>query len=243
MDTFETRRTRLNLLVEQLANDNVTEFAKKYGYSRAQIYQFLSRTYNSGRSMGERAARELEKRIEYPSGWLDQPIISRTEIVEAEKKRTHPNAQAGANEGQTKALGIPVLGDVSATDKGMIIDTSPFRNIYTAKWLPIDYQGRDLFAIRNIGVSLAPRIKSGEYLVIERFVAPRPGDDVLLKLVSGERYILQFLYIRNSEMVFGPVGAPIQTLAIPEASVFSCERIVVIVDEGEPTTREIVENT
>jgi len=65
------RRSRLTLLIQQRADGNAAAFAALLGYPKSQIHQFISRTYNGGRSIGERAARELEHRAALPFGWLD----------------------------------------------------------------------------------------------------------------------------------------------------------------------------
>jgi SOS-response transcriptional repressor LexA len=232
MDIVDIRRKNLNTLIEQLADDNVTRFAEKYGYSRSQIYQFLSKTYNNGRSMGERAAREMERRVGWAEGWLDRPLTSLVEMLNQAEAEN-----AGSENGTTDAIkehpGIPVYGNVSTDHQGMIVDTAPFRNVYTDTWLPIQFKGKDLFAVRLIGTALNPRIKSGEYLIVDRHSPPRHGDDVLIKLVSGERYILQFLYVRNNEMVFGPLNNPTPSLSVAEKLVFSAYRILMILDEEE----------
>ncbi|CAM4079856.1 HTH cro/C1-type domain-containing protein [Bordetella tumbae] len=72
MDKFEIRRKRLRQLIDDKANGNNAEFARKYGYERAQISQYLSATYNRGRTPGQHVVDELERRVGLPTGWFDQ---------------------------------------------------------------------------------------------------------------------------------------------------------------------------
>jgi hypothetical protein len=72
MDKYENRRRRLLRLVLERAEGNAASFGRMYGYERAQISQFLSAKYNGGRSIGENAAAELERKVGVPQGWLDQ---------------------------------------------------------------------------------------------------------------------------------------------------------------------------
>lgn len=71
-DIHVTRRTQLRMLIYQRTAGNIAAFADQFGYSRSRVSQFLSDTYNEGRSIGERAARALEEVVGVPFGWLDQ---------------------------------------------------------------------------------------------------------------------------------------------------------------------------
>ena len=71
-DIHVTRRGQLRMLIDQRAAGNIAAFADQFGYSRSRMSQFLSDTYNEGRSIGERAARALEEVVGVPFGWLDQ---------------------------------------------------------------------------------------------------------------------------------------------------------------------------
>lgn len=71
-DIHVTRRAQLRMLIDQRAAGNIATFADQFGYSRSRVSQFLSDTYNEGRSIGERAARALEEVVGVPFGWLDQ---------------------------------------------------------------------------------------------------------------------------------------------------------------------------
>lgn len=73
-DIHVTRRGQLRMLIEQRAAGNIAAFADQFGYSRSRVSQFLSDTYNEGRSIGERAARALEESAGLAAGWLDQAM-------------------------------------------------------------------------------------------------------------------------------------------------------------------------
>jgi hypothetical protein len=78
MDKYELRRKRLLELVDERADGNKAAFGRLYDYDRAQISQFLSRTYNGGNSMGEKAVTEMERRLGLPPGWFDRPETDAT---------------------------------------------------------------------------------------------------------------------------------------------------------------------
>lgn len=68
------RRARLQqLILERVGGDNMAEFGRRYGYTRSQIAQYLSPSYNGGYSMGEGVVEKLEVACDLPDGWFDWP--------------------------------------------------------------------------------------------------------------------------------------------------------------------------
>lgn len=80
---YATRRSQLRRLIAMRTGGNASAFAKEMGYSRAQISQFMSATYNDGRSIGERAARAIEDVASVPFGWLDQSTATAPDLPTA----------------------------------------------------------------------------------------------------------------------------------------------------------------
>ncbi|MBK1781601.1 hypothetical protein JHL22_10255 [Advenella sp. WQ 585] len=65
------RRTRLRQLIDERADGVIVRFAEMYEYSKSQIGQYLSTTYNNGKSIGDKAARAIEQRLGLEPLWLD----------------------------------------------------------------------------------------------------------------------------------------------------------------------------
>ncbi len=66
------RRARLRQLIDEKADGVSVRFGELYGYSKSQITQFLSKTYNNGKSIGDKAARTIEKKVGVEPLWLDR---------------------------------------------------------------------------------------------------------------------------------------------------------------------------
>jgi hypothetical protein len=73
MDIFANRRKWLAHWVETEFDGNKARAAAATGYSRAQISQFLSDTYQGGKSPQEKAARRIEERFGKPDRIMEQP--------------------------------------------------------------------------------------------------------------------------------------------------------------------------
>lgn len=204
MDIFSTRRARLKLLIDQATGGNISLFAGSYGYSRAQLSQYLSPTYNHGRSLGEAAARKLESRLALAQGWLDKDEAPNAETQPSSGlKLDLPKADQPGSEGWSPDR-VPYIGTV-LTREGGVVEIRDVVPEGTQKYIPAQ-GGKGAFAVSIKGSDLRPRIKNGEYIVAHPREIALPGDDVLLKLTSGAHMILQFLYGRKKEMTFGSVN-------------------------------------
>lgn len=229
MDVFTRRRARLQLLVDQLANGNISDFAKKYGYSRAQVSQFLSEKYNEGRSIGERAARNVELNVGKTIGWLDEPINSVAALVTDHKRDAEffRGVVAASNELEPDKTryNTPVFGTIAPDEDGAVDEilgatgqTLPILLFYTLSM--------HAYALQVKGAKLQPRIRSGEYLLVGGQQKAEPGDDVLVKFADGSWMILQYLYARNDEVVFNNINGSGPTAVVPDYDIVSMTPIL-----------------
>lgn len=62
----------------------------------------------------------------------------------------------------------------------------------------VDFPSRDpnAYAVKCVGDSMRPRIKDGEFVVIEPNQPIEPGDEVLVKSLAGQVMVKEFLYRR-----------------------------------------------
>jgi phage repressor protein C with HTH and peptisase S24 domain len=246
MDVYALRRARLAILVEKKHRGNIAAFARDYGYSRAQISQFLSETYNGGRSIGERAARTIESRCGYDRGWLDTPLSD-------EEMRTWDNPFSTAE--------LRVI-----TDRPLAVDTDPMATSKTVARIPIQTQitpAADGFAegvdyppsngsrfidfyapsdtavaLQVKGSALRPRIKHGDYLLADSSITPSPGDDVIVTFVDDRMAILQWLYSRDGEIALGNVNGSSTSIVVPVEQITFVSVTIGIIHSSIKTTNE-----
>ncbi|WP_250533497.1 S24 family peptidase [Caballeronia sp. AZ10_KS36] len=226
MDTFALRRIKLKQLVDTLAKGNVRVFAARFGYAPAQISQYLSSTYNEGRSMGERAARALEKRVNVPQGWLDQPI----EPIPSDHPRA---AYAAADHVASENVGlafrrIPVLFTAHLNENGLV-HLEPTSEDGPERFVEFVSRDTNTYAVQIKGQMLKPRIRNNEFLIIEPSLEPAPGDDVLVKYINDESVVMQFLYKRGSEWTFGPLNETGPNVSCDESEIVSAATITAVV--------------
>lgn len=202
MDVYEVRRQRLKELIQAVTQGNVAVFAGRFGYQPAQLSQYLSNTYNGGRSIGERAARALEQRVSAPVGWLDQVGLG----IESD----HPRAKYAEADAVVGAVppyqigNVPVLS-IATTQEDGLVELAKAAEWQSPKMVPFATSSIDAYGILLKGSGLAPRHRSGEILIVDPSLTPEPGNDVLIYLVSDEHLVCQLLYKRGSEWTFGTV--------------------------------------
>lgn len=235
-DIFATRRARLRSLVDEHSIGNIAVFAEKFGYSRAQISQYLSESYNGGRSIGERAARLIEEKVRVPVGWLDQPMGSLSGLL---KDAHNLSEELDDTARQLIQLNIKVLGNVTPDDEG-VIEVIEQQSKDAQRYLRHYTSATDCFALQIKGSKLRPRYKSGEFIIIEgsKSTKPNPGDDVLVKFADGKWVILEFLYVRDDEICMQDVRQVGGPTLIPEADIISIDVITAILNSRiEVTTK------
>lgn len=70
---------------------------------------------------------------------------------------------------------------------------------HTSGWLKMDDDSSS-FALEVSGNGLWPRVKNGEFIVLEKKVTPEPGDDVVVVLKGGIYLLKTLVSQRNSEL-------------------------------------------
>jgi predicted RNase H-like HicB family nuclease len=73
MDIYSNRRRWLAHWIDTEYSGNKARAAEATGYSRSQISQFLSDTYQEGRSPQEKAARTIERKFKKPDRIMETP--------------------------------------------------------------------------------------------------------------------------------------------------------------------------
>lgn len=75
------------------------------------------------------------------------------------------------------------------------------------------------YGLKVVGSSMMPRIKNGEYVLIEPNQPYMAGDEVLVKTFDGQAMIKEFMYFRDGYYRFESVNADVEPLIMPAESV------------------------
>ncbi|WP_154394196.1 hypothetical protein [Burkholderia pseudomallei] len=105
MDIYENRRRWLQYWIEHDFDGDRTAVERATGYSRSQLSQFLSKKYQDGKSIQERAARKIEEKfgkaeriMEAPAPTADRAPLSPTLLHKNDVAGGTPTANSGNTE-------------------------------------------------------------------------------------------------------------------------------------------------
>lgn len=135
---------------------------------------------------------------------LDQ-LIGKTDFLPSLKGfQSLPNIGCGAELlGRVNKKAVRVSGTLQGGDGGYLefeqnLDEGSIDHYST--------QDSDSYAMRVRGDSMAPRIRHGEYVVVEPHRLVLPGDDVAIEMKDGRRMVKTLLYERDGEIVLASIN-------------------------------------
>ncbi|MCU4709977.1 LexA family protein [Acinetobacter pittii] len=174
MDTVTRRRKNLRKAIDALIESGKFKsdvaFCEYYDLSTSHISQMI----NGHGSFGERAARNLEKKVGWIDGFLDlENDIAQVPIAQGNNVRLSTN----------KLREIPLIDFVQA---GLFHEVgydgiNPIDQSYTT------YQGYKpecVFALKVEGNSMAPEFMPGDEIVVDAALEPKPGSLVIAQEVQ-----------------------------------------------------------
>ncbi|MFW1635493.1 LexA family protein [Acinetobacter oleivorans] len=174
MDTVARRRKNLRKAIDALIESGKFKsdvaFCEHYDLSTSHISQMI----NGHGSFGERAARNLEKKVGWPNGYLD---------LETNDNQTINVPGGNVVPSRNDLRTIPLLDYVQA---GLFHDVgydgiNPIGESYTT------YQGYKpecVFSLKVEGNSMSPEFKDGDEIVVDASLEAKPGSLVIAQEVQ-----------------------------------------------------------
>ncbi|MGI9142687.1 MAG: S24 family peptidase [Fluviibacter sp.] len=98
----------------------------------------------------------------------------------------------------------------------------------------VEYPARDknAYALRVRGDSMRPRIRPGEFVIIEPNHQAHPGDDVVVSTRDGRKLLKEFLYERNGDITLGSINLENGPLTLSRAEISAIHYVAAIVPAG-----------
>jgi len=96
-------------------------------------------------------------------------------------------------------LSIPVVGNAQLGDNGYWNDLE-YPVGYGDGYINYPTRDQDAYALRCTGDSMKPRIRNGEFVIVEPNRQAKPGDDVVLKSLDGRVMVKTLLYMRDGRV-------------------------------------------
>ncbi|KWK75758.1 hypothetical protein WM15_29625 [Burkholderia ubonensis] len=257
MDMDAHRRKRLQELVDKETSGNVAAFARNHNQDATRLRQLLNENYRKGKGFGENAARRLETDLGLPALFFDFGATSNEAPAKhiyapAEKESTSQSSDLisasapssghsiketlESNVGEELRLrpgrGVAVVGEVQGGPDGYIsIDDYPVG--HGCALLPeVRSRDKEAYGLKVRGDSMRPRIKSGEFIVVEPNAEALPGDDVVVRFVDGSAVVKELLWIRDGEVCLGSINNGVPPITRPMSSISAIHRVAAIMPRG-----------
>ncbi|EGQ2099203.1 helix-turn-helix domain-containing protein [Salmonella enterica] len=186
--TTEKLTANINHLMSQKGIANVTELAKQIRIPQPTMHRLLSGDVKEPKYA-------LLKQI------ADFFKLSVQELVETDLLRAAGNQSVEPTKvGTLKFTEVPIIGGAQLGNGGH----------WTNMQYPVGFgdgyinwptRDPDAYAVRCTGDSMKPRIKDGEYVVIEPNHQFLPGDEVLVVTKDERAMVKTFLYERDGEVM------------------------------------------
>lgn len=181
----QLRRNLAYLIAKQ--GTNPTALAKATGVQQPTIHRILK-----GESDDPRTA-TVKPLADYFGVSVEFMRTADAEVFDHGKPPEPYEVEAAPNLRRFK--NVPIVGTVEGGPDGYLEELG--HPVGHGDGL-IEYPAKDhnTYALRVRGESMRPRIKSGEFIVVEPNTEPNPGDDVVVICHDGRKMVKELLYTR-----------------------------------------------
>ena len=212
---MELIQRNLNWLMDR-HRTNATQVAQSTGIPQPTIYRILS-----GETQNPRVATlaTLAKHFRVSLEALQSTDMRLTEVSTSPIPISQPFRQ------------VPVVGHVKGGTDGYLEELDyPTGNGDGH----VEYPARDAnaYALRVKGDSMRPRIRPGEFVIIEPNHRASPGDDVVVIATDGRKLLKEFLYERGGDVVLGSINLENGPITLPRTDIISIHYVAAIVPAG-----------
>lgn len=245
MDIYETRLTILKALIGE---NQLKDFAGSHADVDAS---YISQILNGHRRLGDRAAMNLAKKLDVPAELLttgqysaetQERIVRRwLELGLKPPALPHPaffaptineTAQRSAAEKEAAKhlprAPVPVVGKAMLGPDGYF-EALDYPTGHGDGYIDMVSSDDNAYGLKVVGNSMHPRIKNGEYVLIEPNHPYQTGDEVLVKTIDGRAMVKEFIYLRDGQYRLDSISDGYPPIFIDETQVERIHYVAAIV--------------
>lgn len=168
-----------------------------------------------GRNDGSREIIALAKVLRVQAQWLaygTQPKLLGTEDID------YGNVTTGIVIPASSRTRVPVVGTAQLGDDGYWAEMD-YPTGHGDGYVKFQTDDKNAYAVRCRGTSMMPRIRDGEFVVVEPSKTPFPGDDVLVKHIDGRIMVKRYLYERDGMVHLISINEAFPPHAFPRSEI------------------------
>lgn len=251
MDIYEKRLTILKALIGE---NQIKEFAVAHEDVDAS---YLSQILNKHRTLGDRAATNLAKKLAVPDELLtaglytaaDRDRITAAWLALGLKPPTLPHPaffnaninetaqrveeERRAQEARPKLpLPVPVVGKAMLGAEGFF-EAMDYPTGHGDGYIDITSDDANAYGLKVVGSSMHPRIKNGEFVLIEPNHPYQSGDEVLVQTKDGRSMVKEFIFHRDGQYRFDSINDGYPPIFLDEDSVVKIHYVSAILKSSK----------
>lgn len=218
MDTYSKRLTWA--MAQTTPPTSQSELARAIGVSPQTIQYLCDPLRNAHGSKHSSAIAEF---LGVNSLWLAEgkgprrPALSENNVEPAPALRSFKD--------------VPVVGTVEAGPDGYLEEIG-YPTGHGDGVVEYPAKDKNAYALRVRGESMRPRIKSGEYIVVEPHTVAHAGDDVVVICRDGRKMVKELLYTRDGEVTLGSINDGFKPISIREEDIDAIHYVAAIIPRG-----------
>jgi phage repressor protein C with HTH and peptisase S24 domain len=209
-DNLPTLADRINAAMQarNLKQRQLSELVSRL--SGIPISQVAIQKITSGKTQYPKRLPDIARALNVPAEWLahgstfssDTPQALKTDGLTIESSQ---NNNTDMDEWTVKRGSVPVVGTAQLGNNGYF-EEEGYPAGHGAGFLKIQRDDPDAYGLRVVGDSMSPRIKHGEFVVIEPNQPAVQYEEVLVKTVDGRKMIKVFAQLQDGFYRFESVN-------------------------------------
>lgn len=143
----------------------------------------------------------------------------------------HTDLSAGDPIPKSAFQRVPVVGNVQAGPNGYLEELEYPPGFGDGH---VEYPARDenAYALRVRGDSMRPRIRAGEFLIVEPNHSVNPGDDVVIICKDGRKMVKELMFIRGAEVSLLSINSDFTSFTLPLEDITAMHYVAAIIPPG-----------
>lgn len=216
------RQARLRDVISERFGGSQSDLATEVGVTSARISNLLA---GKTTPFTEKTARKFEVALGLAVGDLDKEPEDGQ--VDVDNQRILPRGKYVSIVGVLEGLEGPGgYVDIREAESDL--------EVFTPSPDP------EAYSVQVQGDHLRPRIRSGEFLIIEPSMEAKPGDEVLIRLKDGRTLVKELLYRRSGEISLASVNQGMANITIREGDVEKLELIGAVIRASSVALRSSI---
>lgn len=207
MDVRAIRQSNLKRLLETRFSGSIADMARAIDRDDAYLWQLL----NGTRNVGERVARHIERALKLEAGELDHPAQAASEDV-----------------AEYHVPRVPVVGTAQLGEEGFHTELE-YPVGHGDGFIAYPSSDANAYALQVKGDSMRPRIKHGEFVLVEPNTKPQAGEEVLVRTTDGRVMVKVLDFRRDGVVQLSSINEAHRPITLDESQIERLHYVAAIV--------------